>query len=79
MPHDKSRLAVCKVDTELIQLILDHGVIVDAKDKAGYTTEDMTLDPKIRTILRNHARAQSKSTLPAVAPMVSAPPPEYKA
>jgi hypothetical protein len=39
----------------------------------------MTRDPKIRMILRNHARAQSKSTLPAVAPMVSAPPPEYKA
>lgn len=79
MPHDKSRLAVCKEDKELSQLILDHGAVVDAKNKAGYTPEDMTLDPKIRMILRNHARAQSKSTLPAVAPMVSAPPPEYKA
>jgi ankyrin repeat protein len=72
-------LAVAREDTELIQLILDHGAVVDAKDKCGYTPEDMTRDPKIRMILRNHARAQSKSTLPAVAPMVSAPPPEYKA
>jgi hypothetical protein len=39
----------------------------------------MTRDPKIRMILRHHARAQSKSTLPPVVPMVLAPPPEYKA
>ncbi|OOQ87359.1 hypothetical protein PEBR_17157 [Penicillium brasilianum] len=72
-------LAVAGGDTELIQLILDHGAVVDAKDKSGFTPETMTGDPKIRMILRNHARAKSKSTLPAVAPVVSAPPPEYKA
>ncbi|KAF3403683.1 Ankyrin-3 [Penicillium rolfsii] len=72
-------LAVAKEDTELIQLILDHGAIIDARDKSGMTPEDMTMDPKIRMILRNHARARSKSTLPPVAPIVSAPPPEYKA
>jgi ankyrin repeat protein len=72
-------LAVRKEDTELIQLILDHGAVINAKDKSGLTPEDMTRDPKIRMILRNHARAQSKSTLPAVAPVSSPPPPEYKA
>lgn len=72
-------LAVAGENRELIQLILDHGAVVDAKDKDGFTPEAETSDPKIRMILRNHARAQSKSILPAVAPMVSAPPPEYKA
>jgi ankyrin repeat protein len=72
-------LAVSAENTELIQLMLDHGAVVDAKDKYGYTPEHSTSDPKIRMILRNHANAQSKSTLPPVAPTASAPPPEYKA
>ncbi|KAL2821138.1 ankyrin repeat-containing domain protein [Aspergillus granulosus] len=62
--------------TEMIQLLLAHGATVDAKDKDGITPEFYTNNPKTRMILRNHA---SKGDAPPTAPMVSAPPPEYKA
>lgn len=61
----------------VIQLLLAHGAMVDAKDKYGRTAEHYSNNPKTRMILRNHASAQLKGDAPPIAPLV-APPPEYK-
>lgn len=65
--------------TSIIQLLLAHGAVVDAKDKYGRTAESYTGNPKTRMILRNHASAQSKGDALPKAPLITAPPPEYKA
>ena len=65
--------------TEIIKLLLEHGASVDAKNKDGYNPESCSNNPKTRMILRNHAATQSKGTSLPIAPIASAPPPEYKA
>ncbi|KAJ5533895.1 hypothetical protein N7527_000149 [Penicillium freii] len=64
---------------EVIKLLLEHGASVDAKTKDGYNPESCSDNPKTRMILRNHAATQSKGTSLPIAPIASAPPPEYKA
>lgn len=63
----------------IIQLLLAHGAQVDAKDKYGSTAEFYSNNPKTRMVLRNHASAQSKGDAVPKAPLVTPPPPEYKA
>ncbi|KAJ5927180.1 hypothetical protein N7516_008953 [Penicillium verrucosum] len=65
--------------TEIIKLLLEHGASVDAKDKDGHNTEYYSNNPKTRMMLRNHAATQSKGISLPIAPISSAPPPEYKA
>ncbi|KAJ5603251.1 hypothetical protein N7537_006207 [Penicillium hordei] len=65
--------------TEIIKLLLEHGASVDTKDKDGYTAESYSNNPKTIMILRNHAATQTKGISLPVAPIASAPPPEYKA
>ncbi|CAI7571893.1 unnamed protein product [Penicillium glandicola] len=67
------------VTPEMIQLLLTHGAVADAKDNNGFSPEQCTSDPKIRTLLRNHTKSQPKAGSLPVAPAALAPPPEYKA
>ncbi|KXG50233.1 uncharacterized protein PGRI_062000 [Penicillium griseofulvum] len=67
------------VTTEMIQLLLAHGAIVDSKDDYGHTPEFYSNNPKTRMILRNHAATHAKVGSVPKAPVASAPPPEYKA
>lgn len=71
-------LSVYTKDVEMIQLLLARGAIVNVKDKYGDEPENLTRDPKICMILRNHAKAQSLGEVGAVAPTHSIPPPEYQ-
>lgn len=64
---------------EVLQLLLAHGVAVDAKDNYGRTPEFYFNHPKTRMILRNHAGTHPNSGAPPIEPIASAPPPEYKA
>ncbi|KAK4870063.1 hypothetical protein LT330_005117 [Penicillium expansum] len=64
---------------DMIKFLLEHGALVDAKDNGGFTPESYSNNPKNRMILRNHASTHSKGNSTPIAPIASAPPPEYKA
>ncbi|KAJ5217216.1 hypothetical protein N7468_010224 [Penicillium chermesinum] len=65
----------------MIDCLLEHGAIANAKDNHGNLPEYHSSDPKTRMKLRNHATAQvsGKPVPPAPTSISSAPPPAYKA
>ena len=64
---------------EMIKLLIDHGASTTSTNSSGGVPELSTQDPKIRTLLRNYTKAQSKgsSVQSEIAQKSSYPPPEY--
>ncbi|KAJ5385763.1 hypothetical protein N7509_008304 [Penicillium cosmopolitanum] len=64
---------------EMIRLLVEHGASATSTNADGRVPEFSTNDPKLRTLLRNYMKTQSKgnSVLPEVVPKTLNPPPEY--
>jgi hypothetical protein len=63
---------------EMIRFLIESGASANSRNADGLTPDCMTNDPKIRTLLRNYMKTQSKSDSMKTASKALAPPPEYK-
>ncbi|KAJ5732902.1 hypothetical protein N7533_013349 [Penicillium manginii] len=63
---------------EMIRFLIESGASANSRNADGLTPDCMTNDPKIRTLLRNYMKTQSKSDSMKIASKALAPPPEYK-
>lgn len=65
--------------SQMIRLLIEHGASANSQNANGRIPEDSTIDPKLRTLLRNYTKTQSKSNpvRPNIVPKTMNPPPEY--